>query len=270
MIKDNTDASWERFGREDPYYAVLTHPRFRKAALNEELRAEFFDSGRLHVEKVLATAERHFGAAAGRAAALDFGCGVGRLVIPLSRYFSKVTGVDISASMLEEAQRNCAAREVVNAEFVQSDDELSRIRGEYDFIHSVIVMQHIPVSRGYRIIERLLAHLSTNGIVALHFPIARRASIVRKAVYLLRTWFAPLNVAINVMQGKRWNEPLMQMNTYDLGRVLTTLHQNQVRSVFVEMYEAAGYLEIFVFGKKESGASTAQESPALAVHGADR
>jgi hypothetical protein len=37
------------------------------------------------------------------------------------------------------------------------------LKGKYDFIHSYIVFQHIPVERGKRIFEKLLAHLETGG-----------------------------------------------------------------------------------------------------------
>ncbi len=81
------------------------------------------------------------------ARALDFGCGVGRLVIPLSKIAESVTGVDVSESMLNEAISNCDNQNVNNANFIKADDNLSMLSGKYDFIHSYIVFQHIPTKR---------------------------------------------------------------------------------------------------------------------------
>ncbi|HKJ31811.1 MAG TPA: class I SAM-dependent methyltransferase [Balneolales bacterium] len=80
--------------------------------------------------------------------ALDFGCGVGRLLIPLSVYSSHVTGVDVSESMLDEARKNCEARQITNVDFIKSDDDLSLLNRKFNFIHSYIVFQHIPAKRG--------------------------------------------------------------------------------------------------------------------------
>jgi hypothetical protein len=46
----NTDKEWQQFGEIDPYYGVLTHPRFRLAAGEGEARREFFESGEGHIQ----------------------------------------------------------------------------------------------------------------------------------------------------------------------------------------------------------------------------
>ena len=72
-------------------------------------------------------AASHLGIKCAQKSSLDFGCGVGRLIIPFARVFEHVTGVDISPAMLEIAQRNCLEQGIHNVEFVRSDDELSRV-----------------------------------------------------------------------------------------------------------------------------------------------
>jgi hypothetical protein len=42
--------------------------------------------------------------------------------------------------MLAEAARNCKAAGVVNAVLAVSDDRLSRVEGDFDLVHSVIVL----------------------------------------------------------------------------------------------------------------------------------
>jgi 2-polyprenyl-3-methyl-5-hydroxy-6-metoxy-1,4-benzoquinol methylase len=152
VIRDNSDESWEKWGKENPYYGVLTDDRFRQENFNSELKAEFFETGRLHIDRVLSMARTHCGASVTLQSALDFGCGVGRLVIPLAGIFKHVTCVDISSAMLEVAKQNCAERGIDNVNFVRSDDNLSRVAGKFDFIHSYLVLQHIPIRRGEKII----------------------------------------------------------------------------------------------------------------------
>lgn len=250
MIRDDCDASWERFGLENPYYGVLTDEKFRQENLTDELKAEFFESGRVHIEKVFAMALSHFGVMASRKSALDFGCGVGRIVIPLAQMFDHVTGVDISPAMLRAAEQNCSERGIRNVDFVVSDDELSKVTDNFDFIHSFIVLQHIPVRRGDKIIKQLLDRLSHGGIVAIQFPFMHKASVIRKSISFLRKYFAPFSLLGNIVQGKRWNEPFMQMNSYDVNGILMALSERGIKDVVLEVTDSGKFLSAFVFAKK--------------------
>lgn len=250
MISDDSDSTWEKLGKINPYYGVLGEEKFRNENLNEEARNEFFRTGETHIDRVLEKAFRYFGKLKHQDAALDFGCGVGRLVIPLAQKFSYVTGVDVSSSMLSEAKNNCAARGIDNITFVQSDDELSNVTRHYDFIHSYIVLQHIPVRRGQHIISRLLAHLNSEGVLALHVPIMRKSSTLRKVVNLARKYFSPLSIFVNLVQGSKWNEPFMQMNSYDVNNILIILFEHGIQDVFIEIIDSGGYLQAFIFAKK--------------------
>jgi ubiquinone/menaquinone biosynthesis C-methylase UbiE len=102
--------------------------------------------------------------------ALDYGCGVGRVLIPLSRHCQKVIGMDISESMMAEAADNCRRFDVTNAEFVKADDLLSLIDGGVDLVHTHEVLQHIPVKRGMVIIKSLVDRLNGGGVGYLQFP----------------------------------------------------------------------------------------------------
>jgi 2-polyprenyl-3-methyl-5-hydroxy-6-metoxy-1,4-benzoquinol methylase len=97
MFRNNTDKSWETLGKTNPYYGVLTSDKFRNNNLDDDARAEFFKSGKKHVVDLLNRVEEKFGKIP-RGNALDFGCGVGRLTLPLAidGGFSRVVGMDIS------------------------------------------------------------------------------------------------------------------------------------------------------------------------------
>jgi len=169
----STDREWERWGKVDPYYGVITHDKFRKKNITQEAKAEFFESGRSHISHVFKVCRQHLDPDFSPKRALDFGCGTGRLVIPLAEIAEHVVGLDISESMLREAQKNCEELSLRNIDLLKSSDDLSSLNGYFDFIHAVIVFQHIPVSRGRRIFMNLLDHLKEGGICATQFTYSK-------------------------------------------------------------------------------------------------
>ena len=56
---------------------------------------------------------------------------------------------------------------------MESDDDLSKVTGTFDLIHSFIVLQHIATSRGEKIFRRMLSLLNEGGIGFLHFTYAK-------------------------------------------------------------------------------------------------
>ena len=117
MFNSNTDREWEKFGKDDPYYGVFTHDNYRKSNITDEKKEEFFATGVNYVDDVLKKIRWHIDENFTIKKALDFGCGVGRLVIPLANIAQEVTGIDVSDSMLNEAKKNCSTREIKNVVF---------------------------------------------------------------------------------------------------------------------------------------------------------
>src|SRR3972149_6163501 len=117
FFRDAPEASWERYGRENPYYGVLTSEHYRSKALDAQSLEAFFASGESYVREMLARLEADFPGALRPARALAFGCGAGSIVIPLAQRFEEVVGIDISPSMLAEAVKNCAERGIPNVRF---------------------------------------------------------------------------------------------------------------------------------------------------------
>lgn len=219
-LKNDPNETWQRFGAEDPYYGVLTSERFRRSNLSDANRAEFFRTGERHVESVLTKSKRAFGDGLPMARALDFGCGVGRLTIPLAQYFARVTAVDISPSMIEEARKNCIERRIENVTFILSDDELSRLEGTYDFINAYIVFEHIEAGRGLRLIERLFGLLGPEGVVVIDICTKRHEGNLRRAAVWSKKHFLPLHHLHNLLRGRPMTAPLIQVNVYDVNAVL--------------------------------------------------
>lgn len=247
---DKTDKDWESFGANDPYFAVLTDDKFHATNLSEEHREDFFKSGEAHISHILETIRKHFDKDFSPKNCLDFGCGVGRLVIPLARVSQFVTGVDVSQSMLVEAGNNCQARSINNVLLLKCDDELEVLDEEYDFIHSFIVFQHIPFRRGEKILQRLLSHLACDGIGVLHFTIGVKADSLHTVSTYIKSHVPFGRNIINIMRGRKINAAEMQMNAYDLHRILEILHSFGICKFFAEFADDEPIQSIILYFKK--------------------
>jgi len=258
----NTDAVWEWFGKNQPYFGVLVDPKYRNEQLNEEAKKDFFATGKKHVDFVLQTIKEHFESNFSAKRALDFGCGVGRLTIPLSTACKEVVGVDASPSMLQEATKNAKEMGAKNIQFLLADDNLSTLGSEgFDFINSFIVFQHIPLDRGYHLLRRLLSLLNEGGIGALHItystPPPDCAFTLRSKhgfVWYLRYRSYLVNGIMNLVEGNSFDRPLpiMQMNEYNLNAIHKLLYENECREAYSRFTDHGGALGVCLFFRKKS------------------
>ena len=212
---------WERFGERDPFYAVITADEYRRENLTPRSLDRFFESGESELDDALEAVRRHVGAPFIPRRALDFGCGVGRVLIPLAARCDSVVGVDVSGSMLGAARRECEKRGVVNVELIHSA-ALDRLAPDFDFIWSVNVFQHVPTRTGYRLLAELVRLLRPGGVAALHFAVRPRHFLAIPFFWTLKTIPFAANVW-NLLKGREWSYPHMQMNVYDVSRMRAIL-----------------------------------------------
>lgn len=258
-----TDRDWENWGRQDPYFGVITQERFRLRNLDAAARQEFFQSGHDEVRHVMAKCRAHLDPAFEPKQALDFGCGVGRVAIPLAAIVAEVTALDVAPSMLEEAQRNCAALGVHNVKLERSTDDLSAYAGRFDLVHSCIVLQHIPAQRGQAIFNGLLGCLRPGGIGAIQFtyakawfaetlgrdpnppaPLAGAAGTAMSRTDRLR---ALLGRHKATAQPAADGDPGMQMNSYELNTMFFMLQTKGVTRFHTEFTDHGGELGVFLY-----------------------
>ena len=173
--------SWEGLGRTDPLFGILSDPAKWGGKWDAD---EFFASGRAHVEKLLRSLNETR-ASFKRDTCLDFGCGVGRLTMPLSRSFNRTIGVDIARSMIDLARRYHAAS--TQCEFlVNRGLDLRQFPdATFDFVHSCLVLQHIPpdISLGY--IAEFFRVCKPGGLVVFQLPSETRPESVISAEHAL-------------------------------------------------------------------------------------
>jgi SAM-dependent methyltransferase len=221
------DKNWQVIGERMPYFGVITLDKFKPEVLDQNAIDDFFATGEMHIALVLEWVRHYFDKDFQPVRCLDFGCGVGRLVIPLAKRFTEVVGVDISKGMLEEAKLNCEKHGLKNVEFVESDDELSKVKGKFDLIHSFIVMQHIDTKRGEKIFKRMLEMLNENGVGVLHFTYAKEDDkLSERVIKTLRENVPLVHGLINLIRGRDFNYPHIPMNQYNLNSVLLMLQES--------------------------------------------
>jgi ubiquinone/menaquinone biosynthesis C-methylase UbiE len=213
----NPARQWERYGALDPYYGVISAPDFHHAGLNAATRERFFDTGRQHVAELIATIEAQLGGDFKCRRALDYGCGVGRLALPLAERCEHVYGVDVSCSMLREADRNARRMSSSNVEWVEAG-RLAELSGRYDLAHSFLVFQHIPVREGERIFAALVRGLRPGGVGVIHVTLRPSHPLAGLFHWTMKTIPFAYNI-FNLLRGRDWSYPHMQMNPYSLNRL---------------------------------------------------
>jgi SAM-dependent methyltransferase len=126
-------ADWNRRAGEDAYYYVAFGRR-------EQTDDEFFATAADVVRGLEAELKR----LPARHAALEIGCGPGRLMKPLSRHFGEIHGVDVSDEMIRMARERLT--DVRHAHVHATDGaSLAGFAGDsFEFVYSYAVFQHIP------------------------------------------------------------------------------------------------------------------------------
>ena len=133
QVLDRMRADWNRRAEEDANYYVAFGRR-------QQDEAEFFATG----ADVMRNLELEMKRCAARDAALEIGCGPGRLMRPISRHFREVHGVDVSDEMIRLARERL--RDTPNAFPLHgTGSDLAQFGDDtFDFVYSYAVFQHIP------------------------------------------------------------------------------------------------------------------------------
>jgi len=157
---------WDRFAQDDPLFAILSEEN--RKGLKWDL-VEFFQTGEdllyPEIEEILGKYELK-----SKVRALDFGCGVGRLSRCLLRYFDVVYGIDVSKEMISLARELNPDAEKINF-LDRSEPGLKEFKdATFDFVLSLIVVQHIPKKHIFDYLESLIRITRKDGLLFLQIP----------------------------------------------------------------------------------------------------
>lgn len=128
---------------------------------------------------------------------LDIGCGVGRWSTLLAARGAQVTGVDLSPTMIAQAQRRAAQHRLgERCRFLVQDLAQLDVDGAFDLVLGVTVLQHILDTAALQTaVQRLAAHLAPGGrMVLLEAAPVRRATHCNTSVFEARPRDAYLQV----------------------------------------------------------------------------
>jgi SAM-dependent methyltransferase len=221
MNSRNTDHDWKVIADSEPYWGVVSADRFRRAALDGEAMDAFFETGERRIASLFAAIPRFLGQVR-LERALDFGCGVGRLAIPLARRVPQVIGVDVTPRMVELARQNAERFGVGNVAFQVTGDRFDEeVPGEFDLVNTLIVLQHIPPERGLKVFERLILKTRIGGVFSLQLTYARAGRHLVHEAPLSQYYRRDANGFRSLMaSGVTPPEGTVTMYDYDLNAVM--------------------------------------------------
>jgi SAM-dependent methyltransferase len=136
---------------------------------------EFFASGVAWWTEQRNFAASHGVTLSGRTA-LDFGCGIGRMTCALTSDYETVTGVDISAKMLEQAASHPKTQFIQAASYPLPFPDRS-----FDLVHSSLVVQHISHPHSLEYLREFFR--LSRGQILFDVPVGERGQVVDQGMY---------------------------------------------------------------------------------------
>lgn len=226
------DPRFEAFAAREPFFAVLTAPKFLRANLTPEHEREFFASGEELVDWMADVIERRLAPHFSPLSTLEYGCGVGRLALPLARRPGSVTAVDRSPAMLAAA-REAARRAGAGHIQFQTAAEFFTIDRKFDFVVCFHVLQRLPTREGLELLRALVGRIATGGLGVFHVPFRTSAPAGIRISRWARERVPGVDGLANAVRGKPAGIPLIPSHVYDLETVLETLDDLGVAAAHV-------------------------------------
>lgn len=253
MNLDDLRRNWDGLGRVDPLWAILAYPERHRGGW-EGHEDDFFATGRQAVDEVLTMLSRVGATPPAMRRAMDFGCGAGRLTQGLAGHFDRADGVDIASSMVDLARRHNRLGARVAYHLNAAPDLALFDDDTFDFLLSIIVLQHIPneLKRGY--LSEFVRVLKPGGIAAFTVPSHGDWSVEGLVRRFPNSWQ-------NVYRRRRYGyDEVMEFHPLRRRRVEAALRAAGAEIVHVEREYMAGprYTSFMYVVRKRS--SAAEES----------
>lgn len=165
----HVETVWRRYGRDDAYYSVLTHPAYRAERITAANIDHFYATGAAELEEFEQLCRRNAVDPDPAWSVCELGCGVARVGAAFARNFAGYLGIDISAEHLAMARTRLDAEGATNAQLMLLPDFLQSDTG-YDLFYSAIVLQHNPPPVMRHLLDAGLARLKPGGYAYFQLP----------------------------------------------------------------------------------------------------
>lgn len=140
---------------------------------------------------------------------LDYGCGIGRIMYPMSMFCNEIIGVDISDAMIKKAE--IYLQHINNKHLTTPDsNSILNFSNTFDFAYCIGVLRHNMPQDSFKIIGNIIKTLKTNGL--FYFEYASSGEDVDHGV----RGYHP----IEDKDMKNFLEPLCKIIEYKDGKVL--------------------------------------------------
>jgi len=165
MSLQHLQQTWNQLAKKDAMWAVLSGPF---ASTRKWDRDVFFRTG---VDEIHAVFERlRILGMPSPKRALDFGCGLGRLTQALATRFESVDGVDISTEMIRKARSFNRFGDRCRYHLNEKPDLSLFTDRTFDFVYSVITLQHMESSLAAQYIQEFVRVLRVGGVAVFQVP----------------------------------------------------------------------------------------------------
>jgi SAM-dependent methyltransferase len=234
---DSDIGSWEELAQNDPLWAVLSSDEFRSDVLTAEAEERFWRSGDQHVDHVLAIVRHEIAPGFTPEVSVDFGCGVGRNLVPLAARSGHAIGLDASPTMIRRARERLEQCRIGNATVGvvgrTIDWPAVAASGPIDFVHSVLVFQHIVPTEGFALFDQLLEQLTPGGCGFVQFHSRSPGGELEGLFRALRFRYPRLN-ALALKSRVSALRDVVMLYAYEVLDLLRHLTAHRISDVVVE------------------------------------
>jgi 2-polyprenyl-3-methyl-5-hydroxy-6-metoxy-1,4-benzoquinol methylase len=260
------DAAFDGFAAREPYFAIVTDPKFLRANLTPADEREFFFTGEALVDRMFAIIEAGLMPGFAPVSMLEYGCGLGRLAIPLSRRPGSVTAVDRSPVMLELARREAERRGAGHIAF-EALNVFHATSRKFDLVVCYHVLQRLTRQQGKSLLRALVDRISPGGVGVFQWPLATGASAGVQVTRWAREYLPGVNRVINRLRDKSSGDPFIPTHAHSLDDVLSVVKAAGCGThVLFEQSDGLDYA--IAFARKPGGPAGVAHRPSAAARSA--
>ena len=261
-------SKWEAFAAREPHFAVLTAPRFLQANLTPAHEREFFASGEAIVAWMLDVIDAALVPEFAPMTILEYGCGIGRLALPLARRPGSVTAVDRSPAMLARARQEAERHQLQHITFDKPAVVFDRPR-TFDLVVCYHVLQRLPRHHAFALARRLCGSIAPGGVGVFQWPYRAHDALPVRVSRWAREHVPMVNVAVNTARGKPVGDPFIPTHVFDLPEMLAVFDDPSFRATHValEHHEGLDYAILFAERRLEADPRTSRVGRSVAAEG---